>query len=70
MKLGYLLDYVSTGQMIRVVILDEEYEEVKEIEFENDPKDFGYKANKNLFVKEVQSISSTTDDYLRVEVCE
>ena len=69
MKLGELLDYVSIGQMIRIVLLDDELEEIETIEFENDSKDYRYqKIEKSLFKKYVEFISSTEDDYLRIEV--
>lgn len=65
-KVGQLLQFISNGQMIRIILLDEEFEESGSIEFENDLRT--NKIDKNLLNKNVQFISSTEDDYIRIEV--
>ena len=67
LRLGDLLKMVSTGQMIRVVFLNIDGDEDGNIlEFENDPKDSKYPTT--LLYEWVEWISSTPDDYLRVEI--
>ena len=68
LRLGDLLKMVSTGQMIRVVFLtpDGGDETGNILEFENDPKDSNYTTT--LLYEWVEWISSTPDDYLRVEI--
>lgn len=67
LRLGDLLKMVSTGQMIRVVFLNiDGDEDGNTLEFENDPKDSKYPTT--LLYEWVEWISSTTDDYLRVEI--
>ena len=66
-KVGELLERVSTGQMIRVVFLNVDGDENgNTLEFENDPKDSKYPTT--LLYEWVEWISSTPDDYLRVEI--
>ena len=68
LRLGDFLKMVSTGQMIRVVFLtpDGGDEDGNTLEFENDPKDSKYPTT--LLYEWVEWVSSTTDDYLRVEI--
>lgn len=67
LRLGDLLKMVSTGQMIRVVFLNTDGDEDGNIlEFENDSKDSKYPTT--LLYEWVEWISSTADDYLRVEI--
>ena len=67
--LKQLLTQVSTGQMIRVIILDADWEETGEtVEFENDHIDLGKSRVRKILNLEVAMISSTEDDFLRVEV--
>ena len=67
LRLGDLLKMVSTGQMIRVVFLNDDGDENgNTLEFENDPKDSKYPTT--LLYEWVEWISSTLDDYLRVEI--
>lgn len=67
LRLGDLLKMVSTGQMIRVVFLNDDGDENgNTLEFENDPKDSKYPTT--LLYEWVEWISSTPDDYLRVEI--
>lgn len=69
-KVGELLEKVSTGQMIRIVFLTPDgADETGEIEeFENDCHDYRYLHNKPLFNEWVEWLSSTPDDYLRIEI--
>ena len=71
MKLEELLTYVSTGQMIRVIMLNDDGEETGQtLEFEND-KIYLRKPNiRNILGNMIESVSSTEDDYLRIEVYE
>ena len=69
-KVGELLEKVSTGQMIRIVFLtpDGGDETGEIVEFENDCHDYRYLSNKPLFNEWVEWVSSTLDDYLRIEI--
>ena len=69
MKVKYLLDYVSLGQMIRIVFLNDEGDEVKTLGFEND-RVYKRPEIKEVLDMDVEYISSTEDDYLRIEVYE
>ena len=69
LRLGDLLKMVSTGQMIRVVFLNDDGDENgNTLEFENDCHDYRYLRNKPLFNEWVEWVSSTCDDYLRIEI--
>ena len=70
MKVRYLLDYVSLGQMIRIVFLNDDGDEVKTLEFENDRVYTSRPEIKKVLDMDVEYISSTEDDYLRIEVYE
>ena len=70
MKVKFLLDYVSLGQMIRIVFLNDEGDEVKTLAFENDRVYKSRPEIKEVLDMDVEYISSTEDDYLRIEVYE
>ena len=66
-----LLQITSTGQKIRIVFLDEDdYENGHILEFENDHLDLDKYDVKRILKHLVVWMSSTTDDYLRIEVYE
>ena len=66
-----VLQITSTGQMIRIVFLDDEGDENGHIlEFENDRIELVKPEVKKILSNIVFWISSTTDDYLRIEVYE
>ena len=71
MKLEELLTYVSTGQMIRVIMINDDGDEVgQRLEFENDKIELRKPKVKNILGNMIESVSSTEDDYLRIEVYE
>lgn len=70
MKVKFLLDYVSLGQMIRIVFLDDNGDEVKTLCFENDRVYNSRPEIKEVLDMDVEYLSSTEDDYLRIEVYE
>ena len=70
MKVKFLLDYVSLGQNIRIVFLDDNGDEVKTLGFENDRVYNSRPEIKEVLDMDVEYISSTEDDYLRIEVYE
>lgn len=66
-----ILEITSTGQMIRIVFLDDEDDENGHtLEFENDRIDLAKPNVKKILSNIVVWMSSTTDDYLRIEVYE
>ena len=64
-----LLKHVSTGQKIRLIFLYDDGEETGSfLEFENDKLDLELPNVKKYLDKYVIFLSSTSDDYLRIEI--
>ena len=69
MKLRELLKYVSTGQKIRLIFLYDDGEEAGSfLEFENDKLDLELPNVKKYLDRYVVFLSSTYDNYLRIEI--
>ena len=64
-----LLQHVSTGQKIRLIFLYDDGEETESfLEFENDKLDLELPNVKKYLDRYVIFLSSTSDDYLRIEI--
>lgn len=64
-----LLQHVSKGQMIRLIFLYDDGEETGSfLEFENDKLDLELPNVKKYLDNYVIFLSSTFDDYLRIEI--
>lgn len=64
-----LLKHVSTGQMIRLIFLYDDGDETGSmLEFENDKLDLELPNVKKYLDRYVIWLSSTLDDYLRIEI--
>ena len=64
-----LLKHVSKGQMIRLIFLYDDGEETESfLEFENDKLDLELPNVKKYLDRYIISLSSTFDNYLRIEI--